>query len=117
MPIFVHDIVLPNDLAGFSIWLNEHYLEHKQFVTIFQSQTVPVFISDYDLGVWGSDKKVISAWLESHQAVHQALRDHTGVTGIDLADVDLSKTDQWFAWMDDHRAEHRDLRRALGIKI
>ena len=115
MAIFFHDLVQPNDTAGWSIWLMEHYLEHRQFVGIFQSQTVPVFVPDYNFGLWGDDKKIISAWLESHQAVHQSLRDHTGVTGIDLADVDLSQTDQFFAWLDDHRAEHRDLRRALGI--
>ena len=47
---------------------------------------------------------------------HQALRAFTGVSGIDLANVDLSKEDQWFEWMDDHRAEHADLRAALGIR-
>jgi len=117
MPVFFHDLVLPNDLAGFSIWLQEHYLEHAQFVSIFQAQTVPVFIPDYNFALWDPEKKIVSAWLESHQATHQSLRDHTGVEGIDLADVDLSKPDQWFAWMDDHRAEHADLRRALSLKI
>jgi len=115
VPVFFHDIVLPHDVAGFSIWLQEHYLEHAQFVLLFQSQTPVVFIPDYNFALWGDDPKTISSWLEAHQATHQSLRDHTGVGGIDLADVDLTKDDQWFTWMDSHASEHADLRAALGI--
>jgi hypothetical protein len=115
MPLFFHSTVLPHDPAGFAIWLQEHYLEHAQFVRLFQSQTTPIFIPDYNFALWSDDKKVTSAWLESHQTAHQALRTYTGVSGIDLADVDLTKDDQWFEWMDDHAAEHTDIRHALGI--
>jgi glycogen debranching enzyme len=95
--------------------LSEHYLEHAQFVQIFQSRTPPIFIPDYNYALWGDDKKVISAWLEAHEAAHEALRDHTGVSGIDLSDVDLSQDDQFFDWMDSHAAEHADIRAALRI--
>lgn len=115
MPIFFHDTVLPRDPAGFSIWLQEHYLEHVQFVQLFQSQTPVIFIPDYNYALWGYDPKTTSSWLEAHQTTHQSLRDHTGVAGIDLADVDLSKDDEWFTWMDSHAAEHSDLRLALGL--
>ena len=115
MALFFHDIVLPHDPAGFSIWLQEHYLEHQQFVQIFQSEVTPIFIPDFNWALWGDDRKVISAWLEAHQATHQALRTFTGVSGIDLADVDLTKEDQFFTWMDAHAGEHSDLRTALGI--
>lgn len=115
MPLFFHDIVLPKDPTGFSIWLQEHYLEHAQFVRLFQSQTVPIFIPDYNFALWGDDRKVISSWLEAHQAAHENLRTFTGVSGIDLADVDLRQEDQWFSWMDSHAAEHADIRSALGI--
>lgn len=115
MPIFFHDISLPRDPAGFSIWLQEHYLEHVQFVRLFQGQTPVIFIPDYNFALWGDDPKVVSSWLEAHQTAHQALRTNTGVGGIDLADVDLTQDDQWFDWMDDHASEHSDLRTALGI--
>jgi glycogen debranching enzyme len=115
MPIFFHSTVLPKDPAGFSIWLNEHYLEHAQFVRIFQTQTTPLFIPDYNFALWDDDKKIISAWLESHEATHRALRTYTGVGGIDLADVDLTQEDQFYSWMDDHADEHSLIRRALGI--
>lgn len=115
MPVFIHDIVLPRDPAGFSIWLQEHYLEHVQFVQIFQSQTPPVFIPDYNFAIWGDDKKTIATWLEAHETSHEQLRTFTGVGGIDLADVDLTQDDQWFDWMDTHAAEHSDIRAALGI--
>jgi len=107
--------VLPRDPAGFSIWLQEHYLEHAQFVRIFQSQTPPIFIPDYNFALWSDEKKVVSAWLEAHQAAHENIRTRTGVSGIDLADVDLSKDDEWYTWMDDHADEHGLIRSALGI--
>lgn len=115
MPLFFHDIVLPKDPIGFSIWLQEHYLEHTQFVQIFQAQNPARFVPDYNFALWQDDKKVISAWLEAHQTAHQSLRTFTGVSGIDLADVDLSQEDEWFSWMDSHAGEHTDLRTALGI--
>ena len=117
MPIFFHDFVLPDDPAGFSIWLQEHYLEHQQFVQIFQAETTPIFVPDYNFALWGDSKFSISGWLQAHQAAHVVLRQNTGVSGIDLADVDLNKHDEWYAWMDDHRAEHADIRHALGINI
>jgi|SoimicMinimDraft_4_1059732.scaffolds.fasta_scaffold78566_2 hypothetical protein len=113
--IFFHDVCLPRDPAGFSIWLNEHWLEHEQFVRIFQTQTTPLFVPEYNFGLWDDDKKVISAWLESHEATHRVLRTFTGVGGIDLADVDLTQEDQFFSWQDDHAEEHSLIRRALGI--
>lgn len=112
---FFHDIVLPRDPAGFSIWLQEHYLEHVQFVELFQAEAVPVFVPDYNFALWSDDKKTQSAWLESHETAHQVLRTFTGVDGIDLSDVDLTQDDQWFEWMDDHAEEHALLRQALGI--
>lgn len=115
MPIFFHDIVLPNDPAGFSIWLQEHYLEHQQFVQLFQQHVTPVFIPDYNFALWGEDKKTVSSWLEAHQATHASLRNFTNVSGVDLSDVDLSKEDEWFTWMDSHASEHADIRAALGI--
>lgn len=115
MPIFFHDTVLPKDPIGFSIWLQEHYLEHVQFVTLFQQQTPPIFIPDYNFALWDDDPKVVSSWLEAHEASHVALRTNTGVSGIDLADVDLTKEDEWYTWMDDHADEHSLIRSALGI--
>jgi hypothetical protein len=111
----MHDILLPQDPAGFSIWLQEHYLEHVQFVRLFQSQTPHVFIPDYNFALWADDKQTMAAWLEAHQVTHLALRNFTGVSGIDLSDVDLTQEDQWYSWMDSHASEHADIRSALGI--
>ena len=107
--------MLPNDPAGFSIWLQEHYLEHAQFVRLFQAQTPTVFIPDFNFALWADDKPVMAAWLEAHQTAHLALRNFTGVAGVDLSDVDFSQVDQFQDWMDTHASEHSDLRRALGI--
>lgn len=115
MAIFIYPTLLPRDPPAFSIWLQQHYLEHQQFVRVFQSQTVPIFIPDYNFALWDDDKKIVGSWLEAHQTAHLALREFTGVSGINLADVDLTKVDQWFSWMDDHATEHASIRAALGI--
>ena len=117
MPIFFHDIVLPHDPPGFSIWLQEHYLEHRQFVQLFQGKTPIVYIPDYNFALWSDDKPVMTSWLEAHQATHEQLRLQTGVSGIDLADVDLTQYDQWFSWMDSHADEHSLIRASLGLTL
>jgi hypothetical protein len=115
MPIFFHDIVLPNDPPGFSIWLQEHYLEHAQFVRLLQSLTPPIFIPDYNFALFGVDPTTTSGWLEAHQTAHLALRNQTGVGGVNLADVNFSKEEEWQIWMDTHADEHSQIRAALGI--
>jgi hypothetical protein len=115
MPIFFHNVVFPDDPTGFGVWLNEHYLEHLQMVALGLKQSPPRFIPDYAILSWSDEKAIVKQWLDAHQQIHNALRDWTGVQGIDLSSVDLSDDDEWFAWMDDHAQEHVLLEQALGL--
>ena len=112
---FFHDTALFNDKAGFGVWLTEHSYEHTQMHNLALQQTVPRLVPDYDLFSWSDDKEKKASWLQVHEIVHEALRNATGVAGVDLSVVDLSDEGSWFQWMDDHAQEHRLLRQAFGI--
>jgi len=116
MAIFSPDFVFPGDRIGFGWWLDSHALEHKQFVAIgFQSAPV-VFVPDYDLLSWDWDNKVAQEdWHSVHEATHEALRQRTGVEGLDLSVVDFDDPEYFLLWMDNHAFEHAQIRQALGI--
>lgn len=113
MPIFFHDICLFGDEAGFAQYRQEHWYEHIQFVQIAQSHLK--LIPDYDLTSWDNTKEFARDWLTTHETVHENLRFLTGVSGVNLADVDLSNESEWYQWLDAHRVEHAALRTAFGI--
>lgn len=113
---FVHDVVLPNDGAGLGTWLIEHSYEHTQFHNIgLLQQTKSFVVPDYDIASWSWAPEILATWLNAHQLMHVALREATGVEGIDLSQVDLTDEGAWFEWMDDHAQEHILLRQAFGI--
>lgn len=115
MPIFFHDIYLFGDEAGGSIWRSEHAGEHTQFVTTLAKAAPIKLIPDYDLASWDQSKPFITRWHVQHEAVHEQLRFYTGVSGVNLSDVDFSDQAEFYDWLDGHKAEHVLLRQALGI--
>jgi hypothetical protein len=115
MPLFFHDIYVFGDQDAAAVWRQEHQYEHTQFVTLFQGQPNPVDLPDYDLTSWQEDPAFRTMWLTAHESVHELLRDLTGVTGVNLADVDLTQEDEFYDWLDDHSTEHAEIRTALGI--
>jgi len=115
VPLFAHPIVMQGDDAGWGQWLQEHQYEHTQFIQLGQAATPAVLWPDYDLASWEKSKRFERFWLNTHNDVHQQLRGQFGITGIDLADVDLSNERQFYQWLDDHAQEHANLRAAFGI--
>ena len=77
----------------------------------------PDLIPDYDLTSWRDDDAFARVWLTTHQEVHEVLRSFTGVTGVNLADVDLSNESEFYTWLADHAAEHAALRSAFGLTL
>jgi hypothetical protein len=112
---FRPDTVLPNDPAGFGLWLIGHYLEHKQFITSALTLTPPQTIPDYAIQSWNDDPAAVASWLNAHEQIHVALRAVSNITGIDLSAVDLTDEDEFFEWMDDHRTEHALFRGFFSI--
>ena len=115
IPLFFHDIYLFDDHDGAGIWRREHAAEHTQFYTTLAAQTNRKLIPDIDLVSWDESKPFITRWLVAHESVHEQLRTYTGVSGVNLADVDFSKEIQFYEWLDIHRTEHTLLRQAFGI--
>jgi hypothetical protein len=115
VPRFFHDIFLYNDPEGFGVWRAEHQYEHTQFYTTLAAQTPRKLIPDLDLVSWDDSKPFQTRWLVAHESVHEQLRTYTGVSGVNLADVDLTKEIEFYEWLDIHRTEHTLLRQAFGI--
>jgi hypothetical protein len=108
-------VFLFGDDAGFAQYRQEHWYEHVQFVQIGQGLGAPKLIPDYDLTSWQNSSEFARSWLTTHETVHEILRAFTGVSGINLADVNLSNESEFYEWLDAHRAEHAQLRTAFGI--
>ena len=115
MGFFVPDVVLFGDPAGFGRWLTSHFLEHKQFITSALALTTPVTVPDYDLLAYSDEPRLTRFWLDAHALVHNTLRSATGVTGIDLQEVDFTKADQFEIWLSDHALEHAQIRAVFKI--
>lgn len=116
MPLFFHDQFLFRDEPAFAQYRQEHWYEHVQFVQIAQAHTpTPILVPDYDLTSWQNTTEFARSWLTTHESVHEILRGLTGVSGTNLADVDLGKEDEFYQWIDAHRSEHAQLRHAFGI--
>lgn len=112
---FFHTEFLFKDDEGFGIWRLEHANEHTKFVQVGMTASPVRLIPDYDLSSWSDASFAVRNWLTTHENVHELLRGWTGVSGINLADVDLSKEDEFYDWLDAHAAEHTQIRQVLGI--
>lgn len=113
--LFMPDIVLPKDPAGFGYWRSGHYFEHRQFIDFCRGLNPPVQVPEYDIYAWSDEPEIVQLWLNTHEQIHAALRTVANVSGIDLSLVDLGDEQEWFEWMDDHAQEHRLLRTAFSI--
>ena len=118
MPQFSPDTIEFGDKIGWGYWIDGHYREHQQFITIGFASSPPQFIPDYNLLAWAwDDERTIVDWLNAHQSVHNLSRQLTGVQGVDLSIVDFRNPDYFELWIDTHATEHAQLRQALRIVV
>lgn len=116
MPLFFHDQFLFGDQPAFAQYRQEHWYEHVQFVQIAQKHApTPISVPDYDLTSWQNTTDFARIWLDTHENVHAILRGITGVSGVNLADVNFGNEAEFYQWIDAHRNEHVALRQAFGI--
>ena len=113
MPQFLPDLVEFGDAAGMGQWEVSHYREHLQFVQILGSLSTPVEIPDYPMlsFLTQPDQNLIGL----HSTAHALLRGATGVTGVDLAELDLQEGQGFEDWLNFHRQEHAQIRAVLGL--
>lgn len=111
---FFHQFVLPNDAAGWGMWLTEHYYEHIRFILTGRGLAEPVEMVEYDILSWSDEPSLVQGWLGAHQLMHQSVREVTGITGTNLQQVDFTNEGQFLEWLDSHSQEHKALEEALG---
>ena len=92
-----------------------HYRQHLNYAAAFAAQTPAIYIADHPLLRLGEGKEEQKTWLQDHYEIHQAIRGYTGISGINLAEVDMTKDEEFQSWLDDHAAEHMAIDAALGL--
>lgn len=113
--VFVHTDFIPGDKEGFGLWRAEHTYEHERLNLLCRNLVNPRIIPEYDILSWNDDPEIRKDWLEGHTDMHQALRDITGVTGVDLNLVDWNDAVQLLSWLENHSSEHAVLDQILGV--
>ncbi|MDE2098055.1 MAG: hypothetical protein KGL39_12450 [Patescibacteria group bacterium] len=115
MILFQNDQFIPGDERGFGLWRSQHYYEHVQFNLLARDLASPAAIPEFDILSWVDAPAPRRLWLIGHYDMHQVLRQTTGVSGIDLSEVDWDNPMQVFVWLENHAAEHDLMRQAFGI--
>ncbi len=77
--------------------------------------TKPVLIAVQPILTMEGGKVGMRSWLDSHENWHEDIRPFANLTGINLADVDLSKQEQFDQWLSLHGQEHEELDLAFGL--
>lgn len=113
--VFVHTDFVPGDQEGFGLWRTEHYYDHAQLNLLCRNLSTPRVLPEYDILNWQDGEEEKRLWLAGHMDMHQALRDVTGVTGVDLNEVDWENPISLFNWLENHAAEHDLFDQLLGV--
>ena len=115
MPQFSPDLVNFGDVAGYGAFDIGHAREHLQFVQVLSQRSPAIIIPNFDFLAFLTAGQAQRSMVDSHQNSHALLRQATGVQGIDLSQVDLTKENDFLNWLGVHQTEHQLLRQALGI--
>ena len=115
MPQFSPDQCTFQDAAGYGAWDIAHAREHLQFVQVLSQQTPAIVIPDYDFLAFLTSGPSLKSIVQSHSDAHNLLRTILNVSGIDLSEVDLTNSDDFYNWTQYHSTEHAAMRQVLGI--
>ena len=115
MPQFSPDQVTFQDVAGYGAWDIAHHREHLQFVQVLSQQTPAIVITDYDFMSFLTSGQAVKSQVQSHSDAHNLLRQALNIQGIDLSEVDLTQSNDFYNWLGYHASEHAAMRQALGI--
>ena len=94
------------DSAGLGAYEIGHYRQHRNYVDALAAQNIT--IPDIPiLHILGDNPAELAQWLNDHEGLHELLRQHSGVTGVNLADLNPQSAEDFYIWLDNHAAEHR----------
>lgn len=103
------------DLPGYGQWDIGHGREHIRFVQVLQARNPPILLPDADfLSLLGSGS-TMRTQLETHQVIHNLLRNYTNVQGVDYSEMRLDEETDFYSFLSYHSDEHQQIRQALGI--
>jgi hypothetical protein len=115
MPQFSPSDVTFEDNVGYGYWDISHHRQHLQYVQMLSMQTPAILIPDFDFIQMLTAGDARRSIVESHMVAHTLLRQTLNVQGVDLAQFDLSKSDDFYNWLAYHDADHNSFDLALGI--
>lgn len=113
--IFIHTDFIPGDEEGFGLWRSEHYYDHVALNLGARNLSSPVVVPEYDIASWDTGEDQRRLWLSGHYDMHLALRAATGISGIDLTQVNWNDPEELFSWLENHAVEHLILDQAFSI--
>lgn len=116
MPQFAPSQVTFNDNPkGYGAWDMGHGREHIQFVQVLAARTPAILLPDPDFLAILSGGYTRDQSMQTHQTVHELLREITGVGGVDYTDFKLDQENDFYSFVSYHEQEHQQIRAALGI--
>src|SRR6202789_3099648 len=99
MPQFSPDQCTFQDAAGYGAWDIAHAREHLQFVQMLSQQTPAILIPDYDFLALLTSGPSLTSIVQSHSDAHNQLRVALNIQGIDLSEVDLTQSNDFYNWL------------------
>ena len=115
MPNFQPTQVEFGDMPGYGVWDIGHGREHIAFVQAFAAQSPPILLPDPDLLALLSGGPTTPASMQTHQVIHNLLRQYLNVQGVDYTGFQLDQQTDFYAFLSYHEQEHAQLRAALGL--
>jgi hypothetical protein len=110
---FQLNLVEWGDLAGLGAYEIGHYRQHRNYIDALAAQNI--FIPDVPImHMVGLDREQFEGWLNIHESLHEILRAHAGITGVNLSPLNLDDPQAFYNWQEAHAAEHRALDIAFG---
>lgn len=103
------------DEAGWGMWLDMHYRQHLRYNAVLAARNPAQVLPVYDLLTTTGGERGLRFWLDAHETWHELVRPFANVTGINLADVDFRKPEEFYQWLDLHAQEHSELDLAFGV--
>lgn len=113
MNLFQLNNVAYGDREGLGAYEVGHFLQHQQYLNILAG--TGVILPDYNiLHMQTENLNEFAAWLQAHQAVHEFLRQHTGISVADVSYFDPQSPESFELWQEANRAEHAAFDRHFG---
>lgn len=105
MNLFQPNLIAYGDRAGLGRYEVGHFLQHDQYLSVLAGQSILLPPWDIRHMQWENENEM-QAWLQEHEVVHEFLRQHSNVSGVNLSYFDPRSEQEFELWQEAHRQEH-----------